>query len=290
MKPGPASLIWQQLERLGVHRGWPPEPSPRPGRGPAIEDLVPGRLVETRHGRFFLARQHYPPDYMHGRVPLRALLDHASSPLLAGQTLDWRRAVFLDTETTGLARGAYTFLVGVGFFTQDDRGTPDSFCLEQYLMRDPGEELPMLTALSERLAGQEALVSFNGRAFDLPLLKTRFTCKGLTLPLENAPHLDLLGPTRRLWRTRLSSCALSVVETHVLGVRRTCEDVPGHAIPTLYFQYLQTGNAQALSSVFYHNQMDVLSLASLSAVLWAAQTDVAGLTPDRGLVQSDSPL
>lgn len=264
-------VIWQQLERLGVRRGWAdgPPPPPRPRQGPAIEDLVPGRLVENGRGRFFLGQRSYPLDHVHGRWPLRALLDHdgAVAAALSGHTgwlgLDFRQVAFMDTETTGLAggTGTYTFLVGIGFF-DDDR-----FCLEQYFMRDHSEEPAMLAALGERLATRKALVSFNGRAFDLPLLEARFACNRMASPLAGAPHLDLLLPTRRLWRARLESCALGSVEAHVLGVRRTWEDVPGHVIPSLYFQYLHDGDARSMSSVFYHNAVDVLSLVTLSAVL-----------------------
>ncbi len=283
MESNSASTIWQQLERLGVRRGWTGEtpPAPRPRRGPAIEDLVPGRLVENERGRFFLSERRYPLDHVHGCCPLRALLAHegAIAAALSGhsgwQSLDFGRAAFIDTETTGLAggTGTYTFLVGVGFFTSE------SFCLEQYFMRDHGEEPAMLTALGERLATRDALISFNGRAFDLPLLEARFTCNRMVLPLADAPHLDLLLPARRLWRARLDSCALGSVEAHVLGVRRTWEDVPGRVIPSLYFQYLHDGDARSMPGVFYHNQMDVLSLVSLSAVLCAlvAQADASGL-------------
>lgn len=274
MEPNLTSPIWQQLERLGVRRGAPSEPSPAPPprrapRGPAIEDLTPGRLVSNERGRFFLGERRIPLDQAHGPFPLRALLAHdgAAAAELSGQArwrgCDFRRAAFIDTETTGLAGGAgtYTFLVGVGFFAAS------AFCLEQYFMRDYDEEPAMLVALRERLAGLEALVSFNGRVFDWPLLETRFTCNRLAPPLADAPHLDLLLPARRLWRIRLDSCALGALETSVLGVRRTWEDVPGPVIPSLYFQYLRDGDARSMSSVFYHNAADVLSLVTLTTAL-----------------------
>lgn len=283
MEPNVFSPIWQQLERLGVRRGWADEfrPSPSPRRGPAIADLVPGRPVDNEHGSFFLGERRYPLDHVHGRFPLRDLLDYGGAVAadLSGQAdwrgLDFRRAAFIDTETTGLAGGTgiYTFLVGVGFFSNEH------FCLEQYFMRDHGEEPAMIAALRERLAALDAVISFNGRAFDLPLLETRFVCNRLALPLVAAPHLDLLLPARRLWRTRLDSCALGSLETNVLGVRRTGEDVPGHVIPSLYFQYLHDGDARSMGSVFYHNVVDVLSMVTLATVLGHHLTapDAAGI-------------
>src|SRR5205823_13855998 len=38
-------------------------------------------------------------------------------------------------------------------------------------------------------------------------------------------------------------------------------------IPGLYFAYLRTGNARGLQPVFYHNALDVISLAALGVEL-----------------------
>ncbi|MBK6432761.1 ribonuclease H-like domain-containing protein [Candidatus Amarolinea dominans] len=115
--------------------------------------------------------------------------------------------------------------------------------------------------------------------FDLPLLTNRFIMHRQTPRLTTAPHLDLLHPARRVWRQRLPSCALSSLETQILGLRRDQADVPGWLIPSLYFQYLQTGDAQDLVGVFYHNLEDILSMVTLAATLtrlladpWAGET------------------
>jgi tetratricopeptide (TPR) repeat protein len=83
--------------------------------------------------------------------------------------------------------------------------------------------------------------------------------------LLERPHIDLLHPARRLWRRRLGSCALSELEKNLLNVRRTGEDVPGWRIPSLYMDYLRTGDARELLGVFYHNQLDMLSMVTLAA-------------------------
>jgi len=78
---------------------------------------------------------------------------------------------FIDTETTGLAGGTGTlaFLIGVGTFEEDN-----SFTLRQFFLRSPAEEPAALLHLAEWLDQFEAIVSFNGRGFDVPLLQTRF--------------------------------------------------------------------------------------------------------------------
>jgi uncharacterized protein YprB with RNaseH-like and TPR domain len=83
---------------------------------------------------------------------------------------DAAKWVFLDTETTGLAggTGTYAFLVGLAWWHED------GFVIEQHFMRDHSEEPSVLLAIAERFAGERVLVTFNGKSFDWPLLKTRF--------------------------------------------------------------------------------------------------------------------
>ncbi len=275
--------VRSRLERLGLTRGagaLKEAPGQRAGRqagdrhtgrrqAQGIEALLPGEVVDTAGGPFFLYRESYPLDYQHGRDPLAALLAHvpAGPALLARDerltAVDLRRIAFVDTETTGLAggTGTYAFLVGVGLF--EDEG----FCLHQFFMRDYGEEPAQLLALGELLDGVEAVVTFNGKSFDLPLLETRFLMARQPPRLVGAPHLDLLPPARRVWKYRLESCALSSLEQAVLGLERTQADVPGWLIPSLYADYARTGDAREMPRIFYHNAQDILSLVTLTAHL-----------------------
>ena len=124
----------------------------------------------------------------------------------------------------------------------------------------------MLAALAETLAPYKAVVTFNGKTFDLPLLETRYALKRMKSPFARLVHLDLLHPARRLWKLRLESCQLTHLEREVLDVRRQ-GDVSGCEIPGIYFDYLRTGNARGLQPVFYHNSLDVITLAALGAEL-----------------------
>jgi uncharacterized protein YprB with RNaseH-like and TPR domain len=265
-----------RLRRLGVQQGIVAIKPPSPRKhGPAIEELVAGELASTEHGPCFVSETAYPLDHCHGALPLADLLDHdpRTAAILARNGnmdgVDLRRAAFIDTETTGLAggTGTYAFLVGIGYYKGD------AFHVRQFFMRDVVEERALLHLVGETLDGFRAVVSFNGRAFDLPLLTTRFTLARMIPRLTDVPHLDLLFPARRLWRRRLTSCALSSLETNVLGVARKDADVPGWLIPSLYFDYLRTGDARPMKRVLYHNVQDILSLVTLAARLCAALTD-----------------
>jgi uncharacterized protein len=114
----------------------------------------------------------------------------------------------------------------------------------------------------------------------LPLLVTRFTLFRQHLRLANLPHLDLLYPARKLWSARLASCALTSLEQTVLGLNRQ-DDVPGFLIPSLYFDYVRSGNPEPLRPVFSHNVQDIISMVILTERMCTTLR-----APDETLVQN----
>lgn len=257
-----------RLARLGYQDSRPTEPRPAAPRFPAIDDLIEGMRYATPHGDCFVAERHHPAGHPHGSMRLEEALeiDPQVLPWLGRSAefagLDLARTAFIDTETTGLAggTGTYAFLVGMGNFEGS------RFVVRQLFMEEYGAEEALLHALTEMLEPFNAVVTFNGRAFDVPLLETRFLMARRQFPLRDALHLDLLFPARRLWKERLESCALSNLETAVLGVQRD-HDVPGWMIPSLYFDYLRGRDPRPLVGVFEHNRLDILSMAVLLARL-----------------------
>ncbi|MEA3376976.1 MAG: ribonuclease H-like domain-containing protein [Chloroflexota bacterium] len=264
----------RRLRELGVVQGVGELRQAEPCRSRPIEDLVPGEFHTTSRGQCFVVDETYPVEHRHGDLPLSTFLRLSTQTIaqieqeeLAG--IDLRRVCFLDTETTGLSGGAGTmaFVVGLGFFVEG------GFQVRQYFLRDPGDEPAMVEALMDCLPTFEALISFNGRAFDVPIIENRFILARAVPPTQGIPHFDLLHPARRLWRYALSSCALTSLERDVLGVRREQADVPSGVIPYLYRDYLRTGDARDMKRVLYHNKIDILSMVTLAARLCRAIGD-----------------
>lgn len=258
------SDLSDKLKSLGVKLGTKDVKPPEKASGsPGFESILGGGPRQTPLGETYVVEARYPYGQAHGRArlalqaPRGVLAEWAREPRLA--ELGPSDFVFLDTETTGLSggTGTYAFLVGVARFEAE------GLHLAQFFMRDPGEEPGLLSALEEFLAPCQALVTFNGKAFDAPLLLTRYRFHGWQPPFQGLLHVDLLHLARRLWRDRLSSRTLTMLEAHILGAGRSEEDIPGWLIPEMYFTYLQTGDPTPLKSVFYHNAMDVISLAAL---------------------------
>ncbi len=176
--------------------------------------------------------------------------------------------LFFDLETTGLSGGAGThaFLIGCGWF--DDAG---GFVTRQFLLTRFADERPLLAALTGELTRAGALVTFNGKSFDAPLIETRYLFHRLDWIGARLPHVDVLHPARRFWgsgaaRPGESSCSLGALERQILGAGRT-GDVSGFEIPARYFQFVRSGDARPLAAVLEHNRLDLLSLAGLTARL-----------------------
>jgi tetratricopeptide (TPR) repeat protein len=120
--------------------------------------------------------------------------------------------------------------------------------------------------LREYLEPFDVLVTYNGKAFDQPLLETRFRMVRARHPFARMEHLDLLFGARRLWKLRLESCRLVELESRILGVERQ-GDLPGELIPYCYFDFLRTRQAFRMVPIFHHNALDILSLACLTAIV-----------------------
>lgn len=166
--------------------------------------------------------------------------------------------LFLDTETTGLSGGVGTiaFQIGVGYFTSS------GFVVEQLLMHDYPEEAEMLRLLDGLMKRFTILCTFNGRTFDVPLLKSRFLMNRIADAHFPDVHADVLYPARRLWKLRLKNCRLSNLEEQLLHVQRD-DDLPGALVPQTYFQYLKDGDFAPLLKILEHNKQDIVSLAQL---------------------------
>jgi uncharacterized protein YprB with RNaseH-like and TPR domain len=246
------------------------------GQSIPLEEVVPGEETVNEAGAYFCACHLAEGTARHGRFHIRDLapLDMDRLAVLGNdpalRKLDYRQALFFDTETTGLAGGTGTvaFLIGLGWFEGD------AFITRQLFARDYGEERAMLLGLRELFKGKKFLVSFNGKAFDANLLAARFIMNRMPDPLGGLPHLDLLHPARRLLSHRLPDRRLGSLEAVLLGFERE-GDVPGSEIPQRYFDWLRRRDGRLMADVFEHNRLDILTLAALSAQL------VEMIDPDR---------
>jgi uncharacterized protein YprB with RNaseH-like and TPR domain len=233
-----------------------------------LAEILAGEEVENDRGRFFLVSDIVSGSSRHGHSSIHEAfnLDMSAAAMLANNPCISEfcsaDALFLDTETTGLAGGTGTmaFLIGLGWFEEG------RFHVRQILARDFGEEAAALAYLKDIAARKKFLVTFNGKAFDVNLLTARFILNRLAGDLAAMPHLDLLHPARRILGHRLENSRLVTLEEQILGVRRE-GDIPGWEIPQRYFDWLRRRDPRLLFDIFQHNRLDVISMATLTAHL-----------------------
>jgi uncharacterized protein YprB with RNaseH-like and TPR domain len=249
-------------------------------RAAKAASVLGGTVVERAEGAVIVVDREYRANELHGRQRIGDIIDTLldEQEALATMARAWPSAhgvagagslLFLDLETTGLFTGAGTqaFLVGCAAIDGD------SIRVRQFLMPGFEHERAVLADLAAWAATHGALVTYNGKTFDVPLIETRFLFHRLPFPLATTPHLDVLHAARRLWRGRPntagpdpdeSSCSLSVLEKHLAGLHRV-GDVPGFEIPSRYFQFVRDGDARPLEAVLEHNRLDLISLAAVMA-------------------------
>lgn len=261
------------IGEVTVRTGLPSRTLAQASRGPQL--LPVGGSRSTPRGTLHIIERWLDKAHCHGRVPVSGALfvDAALVARLAldaaFEGVDLTRMLIIDTETTGLAGGSGTvpFLIGLAFF---DEGV---LKVEQLFLQNLGGEAPLLLHLAERIAQASCIVSYNGKAFDWPLLRTRFILNRIALP-EPLPHLDLLHCCRRVLRARMPSVRLKDVEQQLLGFERE-DDVDGAEIPGIYLSYLRGEDPRTLLPVITHNDHDLVALAAILSRLCGHFAEVA---------------
>src|ERR1700722_1756023 len=269
--PGLADKF-SRLAALKPSRGMAARPATRraPEEEDALSRLLGAAIASNHYGEHVSVSNWFStPEFAEPSTATLELLcrtrDVEHSKPAQAALADPAKWLFLDTETTGLSggTGTYAFLIGLAWW--DSAGLQ----VEQLFMRDFHEEHSILHELSARLAERPVLVTFNGKSFDWPLLENRFTMTRAIKTPKLAAHLDLLHPSRALWKLRLGSVRLVELERHVLDAPRLGwhrdEDVLSSMIPQHYFDYIRGGPAEPLAAVIRHNQMDLRGLAAILA-------------------------
>jgi hypothetical protein len=273
-----------RLVRQNLKRGGGTE-AELPARPPAPDAEGAGAESRDGAGGSFLVRDFsYSLEGRYGKVRLGSWLSLKQGALevIAGDGgfagVDPRRVAFFDSETTGLAGGTGTvpFMLGFGFFAEG------AFQARIFVLLDLGREGEFLDAVAHFLEekGFAAVVTYNGKAFDLPLLETRYVLQRRRCPLQGLPHLDFLFPARTIWRNTFDSRKLGYLGEMLLGLSRA-DDVDGSDIPSLYFRFLRSGALQLIEPVIEHNAMDLVGLAAV-VLLGVLYLDDYSLTGDGG--------
>ncbi len=163
--------------------------------------------------------------------------------------------LFMDIETTGLSN-VPLFLIGVMCWEDG------SLWVKQFLARTYAEEAAVIGAFVEEVRRHKALVTFNGKSFDVPYIRTRAVGIGVPFTCE-LNHIDLLHEGRRAWKQELPNCKLQTLEVLVCGHSERVGDIPGAEIGEAYHAFVRNGDARQMVQILTHNMLDLVTLAEI---------------------------
>ena len=267
-----------------------------PAYGDTACETLDGEWREVRRGalrrhRPVVSARSSPRSCRRCRQPLPAVSAAGRRWQCSSRRLRQSRVLFIDLETTGLAGGAgtYAFLVGCGWF----EGA--TFRVRQFLLARYGAERGLLEDVAGTAGDAGALVTYNGKTFDLPLHRNAVSVSsddrsirgdaarrhapcgaalvasstigaGESARVPEAVRFGI-GSRRDRPRDRAAPRAAAVWmrwSSRSLGMcaKATCRAM---SIPSRYFQYVRSGDERPLAAVLEHNRLDLLSLALLTA-------------------------
>jgi len=243
----------------------PSSPEPVAGQGfqLTLEDAVDGVEVDSEHGKAFiistrvddldkveLLSRGFREEILAKDSPLCQRIASVYPP----DELTPHEVIFLDIETTGLVNSPL-FLIGTMVW---ETGGLE---MRQYLARNYAEEAAVISFFAEACAPKKLLITFNGKSFDLPFIRTRAITSGIPFNVELA-HFDLLHECRRIWKNVMPDCKLQTLEKRVCN-RLRYNDIPGDMIPEAYHDYVRTENAWLIVEVLKHNMLDIVTMADI---------------------------
>ncbi len=228
-----------------------------------LSDAVPGQVLKEGSGEFLLVKRELHDIHKNSdsvtRLFKKSIKINNYEPRFSdlrktGDLLDPSRIMFMDIETCGLDLEPL-FLIGAAYFTGD------SFKIIQLFARDLSEERTLLEFYKNLLGHYDYLITYNGRSFDIPYIRSRGNEYKLSFQ-EDFIDIDLLIEVRRRWKTRLPDCRLQTVEKCILERNRK-GDIPGRDIPAAYHNYIRTGNASKIKDILEHNVIDIISMIEI---------------------------
>ncbi|MFZ7943081.1 ribonuclease H-like domain-containing protein [Neobacillus sp. 19] len=207
----------------------------------------------------------YPLSQQHGHYCFHDFLTaiaiwnkHPVSHPLSAEGYQAEEFFFFDTETTGLGGGVGNTIFILGYASISG----DQLIVRQHILPHPGAEVPLYQSFLEKV-NYRTLVTYNGKSFDWPQVRTRHTLVREHVPqLPAFGHFDLYHAAKRLWKHKLERMKLAIVEKEVLGVERV-DDIPGFLAPIIYFDFVERKQPDGMLGILKHNEIDILSLVTL---------------------------
>ncbi|GAB4184639.1 MAG: metal-dependent exonucleaseMrfB [Calditrichia bacterium] len=228
-----------------------------------LAEITDGEIRAYKNGYYYYRQKKY---HFFDEPYVRELADDFMNirslskimPEIEGVDLSFKELLFFDLETSGISGGAGTVAFLIGGAQVDE----EAVTVYQWILPDFSHEHLILHEFHQFVQGFKGIVSFNGKTFDVPVIKNRYRLNRLEEEVDDLIHLDLLHPARRLWKKRLGSCKLQNLEKHILQIYRQ-EDIPGELIPSVFFNFLYGEGLDEFKIILEHNFLDLVNLVKV---------------------------
>lgn len=164
---------------------------------------------------------------------------------------------FIDIETLGLNRKFHSIAL-IGYLYEEN----NKIIIKQLLAEGIEDESLLLKTFLEDLKGISTIITYNGRAFDIPFIKARAAELSLNCNMDNFFHIDLLLYVKKYHRYfSLDNYKLKTVEGFLGLIRQ--DTISGRDSVQLYREYLKTKSSDLEEKILLHNFEDIFHLPKL---------------------------
>lgn len=220
------------------------------GRGSFFRCMLPAEEVWEDASSFY-------EEYLEAIAEPRVLKEVSLGALASIQSISPSRVCYLDIETTGLSASPL-FLIGMMY------EIGGRLYLDQLFARDYSEEEAVLDFFNSLFNGFKVVVTFNGARFDIPFIAERMAYHKIFFEVK-PHHIDLLPISREIVGKKTPDHKLQTLERFFCG-RKRIGDIPGHEIPDAYHDFVRTGDASDIRTIFYHNRLDLVTMLQLVTI------------------------
>lgn len=162
-----------------------------------------------------------------------------------------------DIETTGLSpKFCKVILIGV-LFNKNNKTI-----IKQYFAQTEDDEKDLLLAFINDINAFDTHITFNGLAFDIPFLNSRFNKYNINFELNKNDDIDILNIVRPFkGLLSLSDCKLKTIEKYI-GISRE-DTISGKESVKLYKEFVSSKSNDLKNKILLHNYEDIYYLGYL---------------------------
>ncbi|SCG82666.1 hypothetical protein DW1_1093 [Proteiniborus sp. DW1] len=168
-----------------------------------------------------------------------------------------KKFCFIDIETTGFSR-KYNYIILIGILYAEN----SKIEVIQLFADNKKDEHNLLRRFINYIVDFDAIISFNGDAFDIPFINSRLQENNIGYEIDKKLSLDILKVIRsKKDLLGLEKCNLKSIEK-ALDINRE-DTISGKESVELYSEYVNSKNNNIKEIILRHNYEDIYNLPKI---------------------------